>query len=89
MFKHDAVKMYGGVEIEQPAFLTSAIDRSGQLHTPIILSPDREALGSWVGSRAGMEAEVKRKISASDGNRNRIFQLTARPVKEISWPISK
>jgi hypothetical protein len=39
--------------------------------------------------RAGMEEEVKRKIFASDRNRKPIFQLTARPVKEISWPISK
>jgi hypothetical protein len=42
-----------------------------------------------VGFRDGMKAEVKTKILASDRNRNPIFQLTAGPVKEISWRIGK
>jgi len=42
--EHYAMKAYWGVEVELHAFLSSALDQSGQLHAPAVLFPGKEPL---------------------------------------------
>jgi len=55
--KHYIIKMYRRVEIQIHAFLISALDESGQLHTLITLplggQPDTHSIEDRVDSRAG------------------------------------
>jgi hypothetical protein len=64
------MKTYGWMEVYLHAFLTSALD-GGELSassygsfTPGERVPNTHCIGSWVGSRAGLDAVVKRKILA-------------------------
>jgi len=63
------MKAYWGMELQLHTFLTSALDggewsvsRSGRF-TPRERAPGTHWIRDWVGSRAGLEAVVKRKIT--------------------------
>jgi hypothetical protein len=62
------MKTYWGVDVQLHAFLTSAID-GGEWSvshpcpfTPRERAPGTHWIGGWVGSRAGLDAVVTRKI---------------------------
>jgi hypothetical protein len=60
--------MYGGTEAELQAFLNLALNGCGQLHAPNALpqgeiDPGIPLIGSWVGSRARLDAVAKKKHS--------------------------
>jgi hypothetical protein len=69
LIKHHATKTYGGMA--QP-FLTSALDKSGQLHVPAAIYPAKESLvpigWGWVGPRAGLHALEWNKSLTPVGN---------------------
>jgi hypothetical protein len=52
--------------------MTSARDRSDNIHAPAALSPEigikTDLIGGWVSPRSGLDAEEKRKSLASAGN---------------------
>jgi hypothetical protein len=62
------MKAYWGVEVQLHAFLTSALEGGdGQLHAPAALPPGKEPpsthwIWGWVGTRAGLDTKVRRKI---------------------------
>jgi hypothetical protein len=68
------MKAYWGVK-ELHAFLGSALDGGEWSARPGRFTPRETALGNrwlggWVGSRAGLDAVVKRKLPGSVGTRN-------------------
>jgi hypothetical protein len=59
------------------------MEMSGQLHAqaalhPMKVPPLRIGIGGWVGTRAGIDAVVKRKIPASAGNRTLVVNFELR-----------
>jgi hypothetical protein len=70
------MKAYWGVEVYPHAFFTLALDggewsasRFGRF-TSRERAPGTHWIGSWVGSRAGLDAVVKRKIPRIVGRQN-------------------
>jgi hypothetical protein len=66
--EHHAMKVYSGADVQPHAFLTSALgggewsaSHPGRF-TPREIAPGTYWIGSWVGSRDGLDAVVKRKI---------------------------
>jgi hypothetical protein len=66
--KHHAVKTYWGVEVQRHTFLTAALEgdewsdsRPGRF-TPGERVPSSHWIGSWGGTRAGLDGVVKRQI---------------------------
>jgi len=77
------MKTYVGVEVRLHAFLVSvvggcewSVSRPGRF-IPGERVPSTHWLGGWDGSRAGLDAVTKKKISPSAGNRNLVIQLVA------------
>jgi hypothetical protein len=67
--------------------LTSALDGDGQLHAPAALPPRERApgthwIGGWVGPRAVLDAEVKRKIPSPCRESN-LRTLIVQPVVQL------
>lgn len=65
------MKAYGGLKLSFYCFLTSDLDRSGQLHAPAALPPEKESSLS-VEQEAGWASETVRskiKALAPTGNR--------------------
>jgi hypothetical protein len=73
--RHSVMKMYGGVEVTLHAFLTATSNGSKWpasclgLYTPGEGARGTRCVGGWVVSRSGLNALLKRKISAPTRNR--------------------
>jgi hypothetical protein len=67
--KHHYMKMYGGVEVQLHAFLTSPLDGGEWLtprlgpFNPGVRAPGTHWIGGWVGPSVGMDVVAKRKNS--------------------------
>jgi hypothetical protein len=66
-------EMYGGMDVERHTFVTSTIRGQMVCFTYRPLYPregvsSADCLGGWEGSRDGIDAVVKRKLSAPDRN---------------------
>jgi hypothetical protein len=78
------MKTYGVVEVELQSFLTSALDGDEwsvsrpDRFTPGEKAPDTHWLGGWVETRAGLDAEDKKNLSAPAGIRTPVVQPVVR-----------
>jgi hypothetical protein len=69
------------------------MELSGQLHAPAALTPKERApgnhwIGGWVGTRAVLDAVVKRKIPAPAGIRTPIVQPVIQRYVYLKYEIS-